>query len=228
MNLAQAVEGKEYTNRNKVRKEQSKKPLVITARIKRLYTTMLILHLVCIVPMIIFYNDINLQVFYVFMGLLVYINPFVIWLSNIINKPIEKMVFNHYKRMAKNKLKAMPSLMKVGITGSYGKTSTKNALNDILNVKFNSFATEKSFNTMNGLMISINNKLDSYNNYGYIYGSGLIAIPTCLYFKITLQATSNKNDTVAYEKTLIENEKEVLDCCISDFGNFCHLEHILE
>ena len=104
-------------HRNKVRKEQSKKPLVITARIKGLYTTMLILHLVCIVPMIIFYNDINLQVFYVFMGLLVYINPFVIWLSNIVNKPIEKMVFNHYKRMAKNKLKAMPSLMKVGITG---------------------------------------------------------------------------------------------------------------
>ena len=58
--------------------------------------------------------------------------------------------------------------------------------------------------------LSINNKLDSYNNYGYVYGSGLIAIPTCLYFKITLQATSNKNDTVAYEKTLIENEKEVL------------------
>ena len=151
-------------HRNKVRKEQSKKPLVITARIKRLYTTMLILHLVCIIPMIILYNDINLQVFYVFMGLLVYINPFIIWLSNIINKPIEKMVFNHYKRMAKNKLKAMPNLMKVGITGSYGKTSTKNALNDILNVKFNSFATEKSFNTMNGLMISINNKLDKFSD----------------------------------------------------------------
>ena len=151
-------------HKNKVSKEQSKKPLVITARIKRLYTTMLILHLLCIIPMVILYNDASLPAYYVFVGLLVYINPFVIWLSNIINKPIEKMVFNHYKRMAKNKLKSMPNLMRVGITGSYGKTSTKNALNDILNVKFNSFATEKSFNTMNGLMISINNKLDKFSD----------------------------------------------------------------
>ena len=58
--------------------------------------------------------------------------------------------------------------------------------------------------------LSINNKLDSYNNYGYVYGSGLIAVPNCLYFKLTLQATSNKGDTIAYEKTLIENEEEVV------------------
>lgn len=58
--------------------------------------------------------------------------------------------------------------------------------------------------------LSLNNKLDSYDNYGYIYGAGLIAVPTCLYFKITLQASSNKNDTIAYEKTLIENEDEVI------------------
>ena len=58
--------------------------------------------------------------------------------------------------------------------------------------------------------LSINNKLDSYNNYGYVYGSGLIAVPNCLYFKLTLQATSNKGDVIAYEKTLIENEEEVV------------------
>ena len=151
-------------HKNKVSKEQSKKPLVITARIKRLYTTMLILHLLCIIPMIIFYTDANLPAYFILNGLLVYINPFMIWISNIINKPIEKMVFNHYKRMAKNKLNSMTNLKKVGITGSYGKTSSKNALNDILNVKYNSFATEKSFNTMNGLMISINNKLDKFSD----------------------------------------------------------------
>ena len=151
-------------HKNKVSKEQSKKPLVITARIKRLYTTMLILHLLFIIPMLMFYTDANLPAYFVFYGLMCYINPFVIWISNIINKPIEKMVFNHYKRMAKNKLYSMPNLKKIGITGSYGKTSTKNALNDILNVKYNSFATEKSFNTMNGLMISINNKLDKFSD----------------------------------------------------------------
>ena len=34
-----------------------------------------------------------------------YINPFVIFLANIINKPIEKLVFEHYKHKAKTKLK---------------------------------------------------------------------------------------------------------------------------
>ena len=90
-------------HKNRVSKEQSKKPLVITARIKRLYTTMLILHLLCIIPMVVFYTDANLPAYYILNGLLVYINPFVIWLSNVINKPIEKMVFNPYKRMAKSK-----------------------------------------------------------------------------------------------------------------------------
>ena len=87
-----------------------------------------------------------------------------IMIANVINKPIEKMVFNHYKRLAKNKLDSMNNLKRVAITGSYGKTSCKNILNDILNVKYNSLATEKSFNTMNGLMITINNKLDKFTD----------------------------------------------------------------
>ena len=58
----------------------------------------------------------------------------------------------------------MPSLKVIGITGSYGKTSSKNILNDILNVKYNSFATPKSFNTMYGLMNAINNYMDKFND----------------------------------------------------------------
>ena len=49
------------------------------------------------------------------------------------------MVFLHYKRIAKNKLESVSNLKKIAVTGSYGKTSCKNALNDILNVKYNSF-----------------------------------------------------------------------------------------
>ena len=149
---------------NKVKKEQSKKPLVITARIKRLYVTMLVLYLLSILPMIICFNENIIDKYYFLIGFMIYINPFVIMCANTINRPIEKMVFNHYKSLAKSKLESMPNLKKIAITGSYGKTSTKNALNDILNVKYNSFATEKSFNTMNGLMISINNKLDKFTD----------------------------------------------------------------
>ena len=59
--------------------------------------------------------------------------------------------------------------------------------------------------------ISINNKLDSYDDYGYVYGSGVISIPNCIYFKITFQSTKNKSDVIAYEKTLIENKDEIVN-----------------
>ena len=150
--------------KNKISKEQSKKPLVVTPRIKRLYVTTLIVYLIVIVPMIINFDELFINEYYLIIGLLVFINWFVVLFANIVNTPIEKMVFNHYKKLAKNKLMEMPNLKRIAITGSYGKTSTKNALNDILNVKYNSFATEKSFNTMNGLMISINNKLDKFTD----------------------------------------------------------------
>ena len=55
--------------------------------------------------------------------------------------------------------------------------------------------------------ISINNKLDSYEKYGYIYGSGKIAFPSKVQlFKITFQSNGYKNDTIAYQKTLITEE----------------------
>ena len=147
-----------------VSKEQSKKPLVITARIKRLYVTELIIYLLMILPMIICFQEEKLFINYTLLGLFMCLNSFVIYVANLINKPIEKMIFNHFKSMAKNKLNEMSDLKKIAITGSYGKTTTKNVLNEILSVKYNSFATEKSFNTMNGLMISINNKLDKFTD----------------------------------------------------------------
>ena len=145
--------------------EQSKKPLVFTPRIKRLYVTTIILYVLYVISFTYcgFYEELIGQ-YYFYIALLVYLNWFVILIANIINKPIEKLVFYHYKRLASNKLSQMTNLKRIAITGSYGKTSTKNALNDILNVKYNSFATEKSFNTMNGLMISINNKLDKFTD----------------------------------------------------------------
>ncbi len=58
----------------------------------------------------------------------------------------------------------MPNLNIIGITGSYGKTSSKNILNTVLSSEFNSYPTPKSFNTPYGLMKSINNGLDKFDN----------------------------------------------------------------
>ena len=153
-----------YLYKKYIKKEQSKKPLVITARIKRLYATTLILYLITIIPFILDFNENSIYVFYTYIGLTIWFNYLYIMLANIINKPIEKLVFLHYKRQANNKINSMINLKRIGVTGSYGKTSTKNALNDILNVKYNSFATPKSFNTMYGLINAINNYMDKFND----------------------------------------------------------------
>lgn len=50
--------------------------------------------------------------------------------------------------------------------------------------------------------ISINNKLDSYENYGYIYGTGIISVPMAQFFKITFEADRDKTDTIAYDHTM--------------------------
>ena len=152
-----------FLYKSKIKKEQSKKPLVITARIKRLYVTMLILYLIGISPMLFLFNENSVYGYYTYIGLIAYLNPFIVMVANIINKPVEKLVYLHYKRQAKTKLYSMKDIKKIGITGSYGKTSTKNFLNDILSVKYNSFATPKSFNTMYGLINAINNYMDKFS-----------------------------------------------------------------
>lgn len=53
--------------------------------------------------------------------------------------------------------------------------------------------------------ITINDVLDSYKNYGYVYGSGKISVPTAQYFKITMQSNSFKNDPIAYDKVIYED-----------------------
>ena len=145
------------------KQQQDKKPLVITPRIKRLFFTMFVFYFIMIVPFIINFSYDNLVYCYLLIGLFTYLNYFVVMSANTINKPIEKCVYLYYKAKAMKKLKAM-NIPVVGITGSYGKTSTKNIINDILNVKLNSMATPKSFNTPYGLIKTINNYLDKFND----------------------------------------------------------------
>ncbi len=144
--------------------ESVKLPLKYTARIKRLMVTEGIIYLIPILIMLITFDEDKLAVYYLILGFMSFINHFIILFINFANRPVEKMVSKHFEAMAKDKLKSMNTMEVIGITGSYGKTSTKNALNDILNVKYNSFATPKSFNTMLGLMNAINNYMDKFND----------------------------------------------------------------
>ena len=152
-----------YQNYRATKKEQIKVKLAITPRVKRLLVTLTIIYLLPFIGFYLGYREEYIYSYYFIMGALVYINYFVVMLANIINKPVEHQVFLYYKRKAKKKLDDMPNLKKIGITGSYGKTSCKNILNDILNVEFVSSTTPKNYNTTYGMILTVNNYLDKFN-----------------------------------------------------------------
>ena len=146
------------------KKTQNKLPLKYTSRMKRLTFTNIITHLIPIIIMSLYVNDNNIIYFYIVLGFIAYINSLYILLALFINTPVEYYVGVYYKQKATNKIKEMKNLKVVGITGSYGKTSSKNILNDILNIKYNSMPTPKNYNTPFGLMITINNFLDKFTD----------------------------------------------------------------
>ncbi len=72
---------------------------------------------------------------------------------------IEKFLFMTYKKEAKKKLGEMSNLETICITGSYGKTSIKNFVAQILGRKFRVYATPRSVNTLGGIIADVNNSL---------------------------------------------------------------------
>ena len=162
-----------------------KKPLVFTARMKRMMTTFfVIVAVLCILAYFgttiyaassdgstesfgyrlthSFYKN-NLP--FILIGTALYLTPLLVPLSNIINKPIEKAIQNWYINDAKKILDSMPDLHKVGITGSYGKTSMKFYLSELLASQYETLKTPESFNTPMGVTITVRTQLKPTHEY---------------------------------------------------------------
>ena len=149
----------------KYKHEQVKKPLAFTGRIKRMCVTIFILYLIPILTIFLTFNQDLVFIYYFIVGSLIYFNYYIVYLANIINKPVEKLVYWHYTSKANRKLKSLSKMEVIAVTGSYGKTSTKNIISDILNVKYIAFPTPQNFNTNYGLIRTINEYIDKYNDY---------------------------------------------------------------
>ena len=203
------------------KQEQNKKPLVFTKRIKRLEFTIILLY---IIPLIVFALNTDLvNKVLLAIAIMTSLNYFVIFLANLINYPVERIVYHHFERLAKKKLRSMPNLKIVGITGSYGKTSSKNILNDILNIKYNCLATPKSLNTFNGLMITVNNKLSKFDDVfiaemgAYVKGeiNGLCKLVNPNYGIITSIGTAHL-ETFGSEENILNGKMELAEYLPSD------------
>ncbi len=141
-------------------REKEKKPFAMTARVKRLYVTLFLL--LCGLSAALWFS------FFAGRGSFLYLSVFALiplglplWttLAACLIWPVEKLIQHAYLADARKKLLANDRLIRIGITGSYGKTSTKFILAAILSQKYNVLATPASFNTPMGLTRVIRERL---------------------------------------------------------------------
>ncbi len=82
--------------------------------------------------------------------------PLLLRAANAVDRPFSEAKNRKYLRPAREKLHAA-QCVKIGITGSFGKTSVKNFIADLLSRKYKVFATPESYNTPLGIAKAIEN-----------------------------------------------------------------------
>ncbi len=133
--------------------KKAKKPFVFTGRIKRLYV---VYALVLLGIAVIVYHLPPWKWISMLWPLLL---PAVVALAGLLAWPVEKLISEMYFRDARRKLLSNPNLIRIGLTGSYGKTTVKHILGAILSEKYPTLITPASFNTPMGVTRAIREKL---------------------------------------------------------------------
>lgn len=137
--------------------KKAKKPFVVTMRVKRTYIVSFLVFTLLLAAAGLALTGEEPKLY--LLGLFPLLMPLWVALGGLCAWPVEKLVSEMYFRDAQRKLAARPDLIKIGITGSYGKTSVKFILGAILQEKFQVLVTPSSFNTPMGVTRIIREKL---------------------------------------------------------------------
>ncbi len=145
------------------RRRVYKKPLVWTRRATRIYVVASILPLaVAACLMVVFKENGFFSVAVAYMGFYIGSHLMVMF-SNLLLTPVERHITGKYYKDAKRRLESMPDLKIIGITGSYGKTSTKHYLERIVSEKYQVTMTPGSLNTTLGVVRTVREHLKPYD-----------------------------------------------------------------
>ncbi len=140
------------------KRPQEKKALAFTDRAKRLYGASMAIIAVCgLLASIPFFFGQYWGV--ALLAVFAFVSPWLHMLAAKLMKPIEEHINNGFLEDAKRIIREMPNLTTVGITGSYGKTSSKFILGRILSEGFHTLVTPDSYNTPMGITITIRTML---------------------------------------------------------------------
>ncbi len=138
-----------------------KKPLVLTWRMKRQYAVIAVFAvgstfgLFALNYSFLEIGGVIKTLRFVFIALTPLLVPIIVFLSALITAPFENLNNFRYIKKATKTLSERKDLIKIGITGSYAKTTVKTILASILSKKFKVLATPASYNTPLGITRSI-------------------------------------------------------------------------
>lgn len=124
------------------------KKLVWTQRIKRLFVIILLFTILSVCLCVFVFHTHIYALVPLILGFLC---------ANV----CESLLFRIYAKKAHNKLQQLQNLKIIAITGSYGKTSIKNFIAQILQQQFSVYATPRSVNTYKGLVADINQNINA-------------------------------------------------------------------
>lgn len=146
-----------------------KKPLVFTKRVWRIYGLTAFLSAGAVVAVAlctagktyaVIYSgfQITLLVILGISGL----SWMVVFVALYMLMPVEAMINGRYRKEAVGILRSKPDLKVIGITGSYGKTSTKHYLHSILSEQYETLMTPGSYNTPMGVIRTVRESMKPY------------------------------------------------------------------
>ena len=85
--------------------------------------------------------------------------PVLLVVADLVLVPVQSSINGYYKRAALCRLREIDPVT-IGVTGSFGKTSTKVAIAGLLGAPDAAYATPGSYNTPMGICRAINEGLD--------------------------------------------------------------------
>lgn len=130
----------------------AKVKLAFTARLKRFITVFAIIAAILSAGLSVIYPPL-FALAPIFPGVVAFL------FAAIITSPIEKRRNARFVTAAKTALAARADLIKIGVTGSYGKTTAKNLLSAFLSKEYSTCATPGNFNTPMGIALTVRDEL---------------------------------------------------------------------
>jgi UDP-N-acetylmuramoyl-tripeptide--D-alanyl-D-alanine ligase len=208
---------------------KAKKPLVYTSRVIRMCISTAIVYALLMLWWFYFINDASRSILFLW---LLPISPLLPVIANIINAPFEKLNNLRYINDAKRIINAHKNLITIGITGSYGKTSTKFFLHKLLSAKFNTLMTPESFNTTLGVVKTVRNDLKATHEIficemGMKWKGDIKEICDIVKPKHAMLTSIGPQhlETMKTLENIIEEKFSITDSIDSESGGMCFLNY---